>query len=775
MFNQFLNNNYKNLFIGGFCVFIVLFSFSKLNAQNNINERKILRQARKYLAKENFSLAQEKYMQLVNASPKNSVYNFEAGLSYYNSTYQRNKSIPLFEAAVENINPDDEVIPEMYYYLAKSYQLNSEFEKSNETFEKFNPYINQKIKPGRELLEAVTDENNYNKNGIKYQGEEKNDIKITNIGSNVNSLDREYAPVLHKAENVLLFTSRRKINGNKIANDLLPYEDIYVAKKIDNGWILLSDQNEIKKYLPANVNTKKHDASITYSLDGKTLYTYKKDAIWQSKFENDSWSNLEKLNDNVNASKFNVPSVTLTPDGNTLFFVATRKDGIGEKDIYKSTKNANGDWEEPTLLSTNINTTKDEDGPYLTEDGKTLFFSSRGHTSMGGYDIFKSELVNNEWSTPINLGIPINSPADDIFYISDSEQKNGFFSSSREGGHGAFDIYAFSSECENLKNTEIRGIVYDNTNKSPVNSNLTLIEKSSGNEINKTDTKENGVFLLVAPPENNYQLIIKAEGFEEQILELSLNKQCDYFQLFTEIALEQIEIEDKYVQVATLKNSFFNIDEEITNFKTSGGVLAINQVASELPFTNNKDQEAIAFSKTIEPNNTTLNFSIISDTISINQITEPIVDASFPSFDNIQFDFDKSIINGSNKKIMDEVIEYLKSEKGKNIQVTISGHTDGKRDMELNKKIFAKRNIPFTIEESEKRSKEYNLELSKKRANAAAKYLISKGINKNSIVVNYYGEEKPIAPNFNADGSENKENQALNRRVTFSFSHPNIL
>lgn len=768
------NNSLRNLFLRGFSALLIL--VSTVNAQNEINEKKLLKQTRKQLAKENYKEAQEKYLKLVNNNPKNSIYNFEAGLSYYYSTFERNKSIPLFEAAVNNIQPEEDTIPEMFYYLAKSYQLNSEFKKSNETFAKFNPYINQKIKPGKELLEEVSDENNYNNNGIKYKTEKSSETKITNIGSSVNTLDREYAPVLHKTENVLLFTSRRKINGNKLdKGDLLPYEDIYVAKKTENGWVLLTDQNEIKKHLPANVNTKKHDASITYSLDEKTLYTYKKDAIWQSTFENGSWSDLKKLNDNVNASKFNVPSVTLTSDGNTLFFVATRKDGVGEKDIYKSTKNANGDWEEPVLLNTNINTNKDEDAPYLTEDGKTLFFSSKGHTSIGGYDIFKSELVNNEWSEPVNLGIPINSPADDIFYISDPEQKNGFFSSSREGGYGAFDIYAFSSECENLKNTEIRGIVYNAVNKKPLHSSLTLIEAESGKEINKTETKEGGKFMLIAAPENEYKLVISADGFEEQTISVSLAKQCDYYQLFSEIALSQIQQEDKFIQVAQLKNSFFNVDEEVKAFKESGGNLETNKIATELPFTDNKDQEAIALSNTIDPNNTDLNFSIISNTISIEQLTEQIADASFPSFDDIHFDFDKSIINSTNKQVMDKIIDYLKSEEGNNVQISVSGHTDGKRDMELNKKIFAKRNIPFTKEASEKRSKEYNLNLSKKRANAAAKYLMSKGIKKSNIVVNYFGEEKPLAPNFNSDGSDNKENQALNRRVTFSFSNPNIL
>jgi len=763
----------KNLLVIGFCFLFIFISFN-IAAQENINEKKLLKQARKALYKEKYKDAQAKYIQLINNDPKNSIYNFEAGLSYFYSTHERSKSIPLFEAYLENIKEDEDTIPELYYFLGKAYQLNSEFDKSNATFSKFVPHINNRIKAGKRLQQEVNDDNNHNKNGLKYLAEKNPNTVITNIGSNINTLDREYAPVLYQSEEVLLFTSRRKINGNKIdRKDLLPYEDIYIAKKTDKGWILLTDKNELKKYLPANVNTKKHDASITYSLDEKTLYTYKKDAIWEASLKNGSWSSLKKLNPNVNASKFNVPSVTLTPDGNTLFIVSERKGGIGGKDIYKSSRSPGGDWEEPTILNTNINTIKDEDGPYLSEDGKTLFFSSQGHTSIGGYDIFKSELVDGQWGEPINLGIPINSPADDIFYISDKEQKNGFFSSSREGGYGAMDVFAFSSECENLKNTEIRGIVYNATTKSPLTAKLSIINVASKEEVNTANTN-NGKFLLVAPPENDYQIVINADGYKEQTVTINIPKQCDYYQLFSEVALDQIQIDSNYFQVTTLKNSFFNVNEEVANHKKSG-ILDTKSVGNQLPFIDEGDKEAIAFSNTIDPNGTDLNYSVISDTVKIDQLTDQIADASLPSFEDIHFDFDKSAINGTSKKILNKIVEYLKSEEGKNIQVTVSGHTDGKRDMELNKKIFAKRNIPFTKEASEKRSKDYNTELSKKRANATVKYLTNKGINKNKVIVKYYGEEKPAAPNTNSDGTNNIKNQALNRRVSFSLSQQNIL
>merc|ERR1712173_211415 len=113
-----------------------------------------------------------------------------------------------------------------------------------------------------------------------------------------------------------------------------------------------------------NFNTKKHDAGVIYSADGKTLYTYKKDILWMSEFQNGIWTGLEPLSKNINDSKFNVPSVTVTQDGNTMFFVATRKDGMGGKDIYSSKKDGDK-WSEPVLLGPEINTEEDEDAPFL--------------------------------------------------------------------------------------------------------------------------------------------------------------------------------------------------------------------------------------------------------------------------------------------------------------------------------------------------------------------------------------------------------------------------
>lgn len=757
----------KSLYLKTFC-FLITTIFIFTSFAQEVNKNKTLRQARKALYKEKYTDAQLLYNKLVNAEPTNDVYNFEAGLSYLFSTFQQNKSIPFFEAALQHSSND--TITELYYYLGKAYQLNSEFEKANQSFEKFDKFIDHQTKSGKILKSDVLKEINYNTNGVKYLSEKVNNIFIENIGTQVNSIDREYAPVIHQSGEVILFTSRRKYKGNKLdKGDLMPYEDIYAAKKTEKGWALLTDKAELKKYLPENVNTKKHDASITYSSDGNTIYTYKKDAIWQSSFDNGSWGLLKKLDETVNASKFNVPSVTISADGNSLFFVATRKDGIGGKDIYKSIKNSNGKWDAPILLSANINTKDDEDAPYLTTDGNTLYFSSTGHSSIGGYDIFKSELVNGEWSPAQSLGIPFNSPADDIFYVVDKTNKNGFFSSSRVEGNGAFDLYSFSSECKNLDNTEIRGIVYDNLNKKPLKSNLILTNNNADTDvISTTSLPSNGKFLLVAKPENSYMLTIEADGFSTQQIGIITPKQCEYYQLFSEISLEKITLNNKDYQVATLRNSFFNR----TELEATSNIDTAVNVPDFKDETDNYYHDDISFmakSRSFNPENNP-NFTLIKDTIEFKSADVIAADNKKPQFGPIYFDFDKSALTKEARIELDKIATYLKSEEGKNLVLDITGHTDGKRDMELNKKIFAKKRIEFTTEASEQRSKNYNKELSKNRAISVVKYLKQKGIKDSQTAINYVGEDEPVVPNINNDGSNNLENQKLNRRVEFKFN-----
>ncbi|MBW6483633.1 MAG: hypothetical protein K0B10_11310 [Vicingaceae bacterium] len=554
----------------------IIFVFITINAysqKTTSEERKTLKQARRLLDNEKYNAAQEKYQKLVTLNPTNDEYNFEAGLSFYLSNKERAKSIPYFEAALKNSKED--TIPELYYYLARAYHLNSDFDKSKEAFYKFKPSIKKNTLAGRNL----TNETDYfidkTEAGKKFLVSKNETIEVTNLGNNINSEYGEYAPVYREDKNILLFTSRRKnSNHSKLAVDLLPYEDIYVAKKSTDTWELISDENELAKHLPKDINTKKHDAGIIYSSDGKRLYTYKSDKIWQSNFENNTWTALELLDKTVNSSKYNIPSVSISSDGKTLLFVSERKEGLGGKDIYQSSLNADGKWSEATNLGAEINTKYDEESPFLSDDGKTLYFSSKGHEGIGGYDVFKSELINGEWTKPINMGIPINSPADDVFLIIDKEEKNGFFSSSRDGGIGGMDIYSIAPTIKRI-NHIINGLLVNENEKSVNNAKLNFIASNPDSILTENLTVENGSFNLISNREGKHTIDVNAENYLPQSVALTLPEKSSTANL--KITLSKTETPDNNLQLMQIVSDELglNLVDTLITPKTKTDEIAI--------------------------------------------------------------------------------------------------------------------------------------------------------------------------------------------------------
>ena len=545
--NNKLKTKYKSVFSALFC--IILFINSSFAQKLSKEEKNLYKKAKNQLINEDFKTSKSNYLKLVELKPNNVTYNFEGGLSYYFSDFERTKSIPLFESAIENFK--DDTIPETYYYLANAYHLNGEFEESKEAFKKFKPFIQKETEAGKELLKKSEYNITSSNNADKYLAKIDDNIKVINIGNVINSASGEYAPVVKKGSNIMLFTSRRIGDSKKNDIDLLPFEDVYVAKKENDSWQLLTDQKEINKYIPLQLNSKKHDAGIIYSSDGQTLYTYKKGGIWKSNLEHDKWSNLVKLDKNINSNKHDIASVTLTKDGNTIYFVSNQKDGLGGKDIFKSTKNSEGNWGKAENLGENINTVSDEDAPFLSEDDSTLYFASKGHKGIGGYDIFKSQRKNNSWSKPENLGIPINSPADDIYLVIDKDNKKGFLSSSREGGFGGMDIYSLCMNCPTETINNIDGLIVDNNN-FPINSGNIKLKN-----INSTETIENyliqeGVFKFKTSRQGKHNLEVDIPNYEKQTVSISLSDKSSTSDI--SLGLSQFQKDDKTYQIITAKS-----------------------------------------------------------------------------------------------------------------------------------------------------------------------------------------------------------------------------
>lgn len=437
----------KDLII--FCIFLLFLclqisgqniEFDKANFPNDPiglkNAKKNIQDGDNYW-NNNSLLAFQSYMKAYEFNPNNALLNYKLGLLYLHSS-SKWKAQEYLEKAYK-LNPNVE--KDIHYYLGMVYQINLEWEKAiNEYKEQIRLLIPVQPKWQKEIERKIAE----CKNGIELT---KNMISvfIDNVGENINSVSPDYSPVIPADESIMFFTSRRQgtLGGGKDKTDQLYFEDIYYSINENGNWS--SCQN-----LGNQINRENmHDAVISLSADGKKLFIYRDNTskgsgdIYLSKLHEGIWSIPEKLNENIN-SLYHESSASLSPDGTALYFVSERPGGLGKHDIYKSVWNTKTqNWETAENLGSIVNTPYEEHSVFIHPDGKTLFFSSRGHNSMGDFDVFKTvwDNENKKWSVPENLGYPINTADDDIDFVLNAEGNRGYYSSYKKEGYGEKDIY----------------------------------------------------------------------------------------------------------------------------------------------------------------------------------------------------------------------------------------------------------------------------------------------------------------------------------------------
>ncbi|HXP49885.1 MAG TPA: OmpA family protein, partial [Bacteroidia bacterium] len=253
------------------------------------------------------------------------------------------------------------------------------------------------------------------------------------------------------------------------------------------------------------------------------------------------------------------------PDGRTLYFVSDRPGGLGGRDIYVCTRDSAGHWGAATNLGAPINTAEDEEGVFIHPDGKTLYFSSKGHGGFGGYDIFRSDFINGAWSEPVNLGEPINTPDDDVFFVLGADGKTGFYSSSRKGGMGEQDIYqvTFTPIKVNKKNswprlTLLKGVVIDEVTSKPVEATIEITDIEKKTLVTKlTSNSSTGNFMVSLPAGKNYGINVSAPGYLFHSENFNLPDTAAYNEVNLVIKLKKLEVGKNIV----LNNIFYDFDK----------------------------------------------------------------------------------------------------------------------------------------------------------------------------------------------------------------------
>ncbi|MBU0765716.1 MAG: OmpA family protein [Bacteroidetes bacterium] len=432
------------------------------------------------VSESNYKDALPLFLDLEKSNPDNANILFHIGLCYLNAPSDKNLAIPYLEKAAGNITLDyyaedyaETAAPAFaYYFLGQAYHLNYQLDLAIEYFNKFKYYLTVK---DQSLIDDANHRIAMCYNTKKLMNNPVT-LEATNLGKDINTEYPEYSPVVSSDGSTLIFTSRRKGSfGGRVDEDGQFFEDLYICS-FDNKKEKWSKPENIG----TNINTNGHEASISLSHDGKYLFIYRADNnygdIWMSALTGNKWSVPEKLGKEIN-TKYWETHACLSPDGNTLYFISDKKKGYGGRDIYISTKNGNGQWTEAENIGPQINTQYDEESPFMLADGKTMFFSSKGHESIGGFDIFYTVLDNEgNWSPPKNIGYPVNTTDDDIFYMPLKDGKEAYYASVKKGGFGDKDIYHVSISDKDGRFATLVGKVIDSISNEGIETMIDIID-----------------------------------------------------------------------------------------------------------------------------------------------------------------------------------------------------------------------------------------------------------------------------------------------------------
>lgn len=667
-------------------------------------------------------IANEQYVQAAELDPENLEANYMAGLTYLQTIY-KSRSVEYLLRVYEQ-NPEYKY--NLLYMIGQGYQYGLEFEQAIVFFQRYQEKVRQRPGHRGEDFTPLTEVERriYEcQNGLEYMRNPKKHV-IENMGPMINSEWDDFAPVLNEGETLLVFTTRRQ-DGNlneNVFEDLLYYEDIFYTTRTPGGkWGPAQNIGEV-------INTPYHDSNLALSADGNQLFIYRSvnggDIYVSNRKSDGTWQAPVSMGENINSS-FSENSISISPDGKTLFFSSDRPTSRGGLDIYYSVQDRRGKWGAAVNIGDVINTPYDEDGPYIDYDGKTLYFSSKGHKGMGGYDIYQTvyDSTTKQWSEPVNLGFPINTPDNDIYFVSTRDGKRGYYASAREDGLGFTDIY-------HVKLADITPELDKKTVDKIDDSNL-FDKKPEADSL----AKERELLAEASPePES----LPEPEPIQQSMPETSPQPVPE-----TKPVLQPVTLWVKIVESSAKKQIAARV--RITG-PTNQFPTRITQIEPGLYKSEWLIQSNVSATISVESDG----YMFVNEKVDIPGASENAqevrktieLDKLQPGYKavlrNIYFDFAKATLKPESFEELDKLKRMLQENPG--FFVEIAGHTDNVGSRTLNKT------------------------LSENRAKAVVNYLIKNGIDSNRLFPAGYGQERPMASN-----DDEKEGRELNRRVEFEI------
>lgn len=566
--------------VTAFALLIVFCSFSVTESparQTSFKDKMRQIKAKMKYQNEDYKAALRLYRDIYVNEAENALINYRIGQCHL-ALRSVNEALEYFEKAYKL----DNYLQGIHLSLGQAYHLKGDLDRAVEEYNKYK----QTLSAGKLAKDNVTfylEQCEYAKSIMG------NPIKVTikNMGSNINSEYPDYAPSVTLDGKTLIFTSRRSDTKGKGRDnyDHGYFEDVYVSTydESTNSW---SPATGIK----GRINTAFHDASMSISPDGSEIFVYKNaptttksgDIYVSRKGSTGKWSKPKAvLGKSINTSYFE-SSACLSADGNMLYFVSERKKGFGHGDIYRSKRISRTEWGEAENLGPVINTDKDEIGVFIHPDGKTLFFSSKGHNCIGGYDIFRSEFMDGKWSTPVNLGYPINTSGDDVHFVMTTDNQIGYYASLRSDGFGEKDIFEINFEKYDIVGGKeikekvshplaiLKGNVKDDQILQGVKGKIYVIDPATNNLVGSTSTDENGNYFIIVPGNMEYEVGFSNEKFKNSKVNVKLL--ADESTTLTTVKNFDVERKEKLIFV---KPELFEVQNIL--FKLASAQLEISE------------------------------------------------------------------------------------------------------------------------------------------------------------------------------------------------------
>ena len=614
-----------------------------------------------------YYLAIENYLNALKEDSLNKKANLEFGL--LNTQYVNNPGIAgVYLIRAERASTKD-TLPELLLGLAQHYQSVKQYEKAISYYKRL--YSKLEGKPESDDIEKTITKSitacEYALSNPVNPAFKR--IKAVNAGSTVNTVYPEYFPVLTNKESVLFFTARRRDNvGHKIDDfDGNYFEDMFIARKgKDNTFNDAHPFSSNDKEVNGLSNTKEHEAVVSLSTKGDKFFTFLNDKLYESTWQGSAWTAPKEMNSSINPLGAYQSYLSTSSDGKVIYFSSERPEGLGKLDIYKSEMQADGNWGPAINLGPTINTKEDDDSPFISQDGKTLYFASKGHPGYGEYDLFKSVLDGSNWGLPQNMGTVFNSSGDDVHLSFNADETSGVYSSAKAGGYGDMDIYTL----------RLKAPFEDFTTDALASINLP-------DTVYVNEVTSFGVFSSKLPP----------SAFKEY-----------YWQVADSILKTQGEVASyTFTKLGTCRVR----TEAITN-----------------------ENDVLGFEKNVFVTNRTV--PVVTNTTVVSTVS---------SLESIYFNFDNSGITAEAKEVLKRNLAYLESNPGTTLAISAFCDSQGPAD--------------------------YNLILSKRRAQSALNYLKKMGLAPERIKeVAWFGEKDPL--NKCADGTPCTISEyKINRRVEF--------